>query len=96
MRQVLRSSGVAAVMLFVAALLVVPAPPPAAAVGPCTISWVGGDGAWETATNWRDTATSATRLPVASDTVCIDDGNAQLSRIVTSTGFITVTGLDNA
>jgi Ca2+-binding RTX toxin-like protein len=96
MRQVLRSSGVAAVMLFVAALLVVPAPPPAAAVGACTIRWVGGDGAWETPTNWRDASSSANRLPVASDTVCIDDGNAQLSRVVTSTGFVTVSGLDNA
>ena len=85
---------VAIATLFVGAL-VLPPLTPAAAAGPCTVTWVGASGAWETAANWRDTSTSASRVPTDTDTVCIDDGVVGASVVVTATGAKGVAGLAN-
>jgi hypothetical protein len=72
------------------------AAPVVSALGPCTIEWIGADGAWETAANWSDTASSANRVPVAADIVCIDDADTETSLVVTANSGKTVAGLSNA
>ncbi|MAT06183.1 MAG: hypothetical protein CL424_14180, partial [Acidimicrobiaceae bacterium] len=66
-----------------------------AAVGDCTISWVGGDGAWSDAGNWSDT-TATNRLPTSADDVCIDDGDDQTALVVTISSSVTVASILNA
>ena len=49
-----------------------------------TISWVGtGDGAWETAANWKDNNNVA-RVPSAGDDVLIDNGTATTTVTISS------------
>ena len=84
-------------LAFIASMLVLPGAPATVALGPCTIRWVGASGAWETAANWRDASTSASRVPEATDTVCIDDANPLTTLEVTASASTkTVAGLDNA
>ena len=73
-------------------MLVLPAATGSAVLGPCTIRWIGASGAWETAANWRDEGTAVSRVPVATDTVCIDDGNPLTSLVVTTSTGKTVAG----
>ncbi len=84
MRQLLRWPVIAAVIGVILSMLVVPAATGSAALGPCTIRWIGASGAWETAANWREEGSAVNRVPVATDTVCIDDGNPLTSLVVTT------------
>ena len=93
-------AGIASWRFGVAALLVLPSmvlvAEPAIAVGPCTINWIGADGAWDDAANWSETTTLANRVPDATDTVCIDDGNTASALTITVSGSIVVFGIDNS
>ena len=84
----------------IATLLVLPSmvlvAEPAVALGPCTINWIGADGAWEDAANWSETTTLANRVPNATDTVCIDDASATSALTITVSTSIAVLGIDNS
>ncbi len=59
------------------------------------IDWIGGNGSWTVAGNWRDTVSGSNAVPVSSDSVYINDGQGGVATLSGANATVQYLELDN-